>query len=172
MAAAVTLTWLIVLGSIAALGLVAVGPHVLGYQIESVLSGSMVPTFSPGDAVLVTSEPTSDIREGQVISYHVPVGDHQVETHRIVRIVSRGPRPVVITKGDANAAPDPWHARLMTSRVWHVRAVIPLLGTAIYELRTPLAHQLTTILAPTLIVVLLLLRIWRPAPTRTSIEHK
>jgi signal peptidase I len=166
-AAAVTLTWLLVLGAVALLGLVAIGPHVFGYHIESVLSGSMVPTFSPGDAVLVTSEPTDHLRVGQIISYHIPIGDHHVETHRIVRIVSRGPRPVVVTKGDANSAPDPWHAKLLTARVWHVRAVIPHLGTAIYDLRTPTVHSLTTILAPTLIVVLLLARIWRPTSARS-----
>ncbi len=166
-AAAVTLTWLLVLVAVALLGLVAVGPHIFGYEIESVLSGSMVPAFSPGDAVLVTSEPTDQLRVGQIISYHIPIGDHHVETHRIVRIVSRGPRPVVVTKGDANSAPDPWHAKLLTPRVWRVRAVLPHLGTAIYDLRTPTIHSLTTILAPALIVTLLLVRIWRPTSARS-----
>ena len=144
--------------------LVAIGPRAFGYQIEAVLSGSMVPTFRPGDAVLVTREATADVRVGQVISYKIPVGDHHVETHRIVRIISGGSHPVVVTKGDANAASDPWRAKLQGATVWRMRAVIPDLGTAIHDLRTPIAHVLTMLVAPLVIVVLLLVRIWRPRP--------
>ena len=163
-AAAVVLTWAAVLGALALLMLVAIGPRVFGYQIEAVLSGSMAPTFSPGDAVLVTPEPTADVRVGQVISYKIPVGNHHVETHRIVRIVSGGRHPVVITRGDANTAPDPWRAKLPGAKVWRMRAVIPDLGTGIHDLRSPVAHALTMLVAPMFIVVLLLVRIWRPRP--------
>ena len=62
---------------------------------------------------------------------------------------------------------NPWHAKLLTARVWRVRAVLPHLGTAIYDLRTPTIHSLTTILAPALIVTLLLARIWRPTSARS-----
>jgi signal peptidase len=167
---AAVLTWLAVLVAIAALMLVAIGPRILGYHTEAVLSGSMRPAFAPGDAVLVTSEPAADVRVGQIISYHIPIGDHHVETHRIVRIISRGPHPVVVTKGDANAAPDPWRARLDGTAVWRTRIVIPHLGSAIHALRTPLAHMLTTRLAPAVIVLLLLLRIWRPEPEPVHAE--
>jgi signal peptidase len=156
------LAWLAMIAAAATLALVAVGPRVLGYHTESVLSGSMVPTFSPGDAVLVTSEPATSVRVGQIISYHIPVGDHHVETHRIVRVLSHGRHPVVVTKGDANPAPDPWHARLDSPNVWRTRMVIPYLGTAIHDLRTPIASTLTTRIAPAVIVVLLLIRIWSP----------
>ena len=163
-ATAVVLTWMAILGAFALLMLVAIGPRVFGYQIEAVLSGSMAPTFRPGDAVLVTREATADVRVGQVISYKIPVGDHHVETHRIVRIISGGSHPVVVTKGDANAAPDPWRAKLQGAQVWRMRAVIPDLGTAIHDLRTPIAHALTMLAAPIIIVALLLVWIWRPRP--------
>ncbi len=164
-AAAVIITWVILIASVIVLLLVAVGPHVFGYRTEDVLSGSMQPAFSPGDAVVISPEPTRDVRVGQIISYHIPIGDHHVETHRIVRIISRGEHPVVITKGDANAAADPWRARLVGPRVWQVRAVIPNLGTAIHALRTPIAQLLTLLLAPALIMGILMVRIWRPGPT-------
>jgi signal peptidase I len=161
---AAVVTWIVLAAAVAVLAVLAIGPHLLGYETEAVLSGSMVPTFAPGDAVVVTSEPAAAVRVGQIISYHIPIGDHHVETHRIVRIVSGGAHPVVITKGDANAAADPWRAKLIAPRVWHVRAVVPHLGTAIHALRGPTVHTLTTIVAPTIIVVLLLVRIWMPAP--------
>ena len=67
--------------------LVAVGPHVFGYRDRGCALRQHEPAFSPGDAVVVTPEPTSDVRVGQIISYHIPIGDHHVETHRIVRII-------------------------------------------------------------------------------------
>lgn len=37
-------------------------------------------------------------------------------------------RPIITTKGDANPAPDPWHARLTSATVPHVMASVPWLG--------------------------------------------
>jgi signal peptidase len=161
---AALVTWAILLAAFALLAVCAIGPHVFGFETEAVLSGSMVPTFSPGDAVLVTSEPAASVRVGQIISYHIPVGDHHVETHRIVRILSRGAHPVVITKGDANSSADPWRAKLTAPRVWRVRQVLPHLGTVIHVMRGRVLATATTLVAPMIIVVLLLVRIWMPVP--------
>ena len=149
------------MAAVAVMALVGLGPRVFGYQTETVLSGSMAPTFAPGDVLLVSPQPVTQIHVGEVISYHIPIGDHHVETHRIVRVVSRGAHPVIITRGDANVAPDPWRARLDGSRVWQVRAVIPDLGTVIQALRGPTAHLLTVMVAPALLALVLLTRIWR-----------
>ncbi len=91
---------------------IALLPRLGLYRPVTVLSGSMRPTFSPGDMVIVTPEPVSAVRVGQVISYKVPTGVHQVETHRIVKILQGGAHPVVQTQGDANNWPDPWTAKL------------------------------------------------------------
>ena len=64
----------------------AVLPALGLYRPVTVLSGSMRPTFSPGDVVIDVPEPISAVRVGQVISYHVPVGIRQIETHRVVKI--------------------------------------------------------------------------------------
>ena len=154
--------WSMLAAAFAMLALLGIGPRLLGYRTETVLSGSMRPTFSPGDVVVITSEPTADVRVGQVISYRIPVGDHHVETHRVVRIVSGGPHPVVVTKGDANATPDPWQARLLDSRVWRERFVIPRLGYAINALRSPAPRMAMVIGAPALLALLTLGAIWRP----------
>ena len=105
----------------------------------------------PGDVVIVTPEPIRDVRPGQVITYAIPVGDHHVETHRVVRVVGGGDHPVVITKGDANAAADPWKAELSGTTVWRYRFRIPMLGRAIVALRDPLVHKLTVLLLPALL---------------------
>jgi signal peptidase I len=147
----------------ALLALVLLGllPNLGWYRTETVLSGSMKPYFSPGDIVVVTPEATSDVRVGQVISYHIPVGDHHVQSHRVIKVVRGGAHPLVRTKGDANAAADPWTARLNGDTAWQVRAVVPKAGWAIVWLRTPAIRRLAIFAVPLLLAVLGLLRIWR-----------
>src|SRR6185312_2787449 len=96
-----------------------------------------------GDMVLVTPEPVRDVRVGQVISYRIPVGDHHVQSHRVVKVSRIHGTVVVQTKGDANAAPDPWKAELRGTTAWRVRAVLPKIGWAVFWFRSPLVHALT-----------------------------
>jgi signal peptidase len=164
-AAAVQLAFLLALAALVGLGLL---PRTGWYRPVTVLSGSMQPAFSPGDMVVVTPEPVSAVRVGQVISYRIPVADHHVQSHRVIALIRRDGQVSVRTKGDANAAPDPWTATLHGTTVWHVRAVLPKLGWIVFWLRTPLVHQLTVFLAPLLLALFALLHIWRrpaePAP--------
>jgi signal peptidase I len=130
------------------------------YRPVTVLSGSMRPTFSPGDMVIVTPEPVSAVRVGQVISYQVPVGIRQVETHRVVRILQGGAHPTVQTQGDANNWPDPWTAKLEGKTAWRMRAVIPHLGYVVNWLRSPMLQKTAILIAPVLLALLVLLELW------------
>jgi signal peptidase len=130
------------------------------YRPVTVLSGSMRPTFSPGDMVLVAPEPLSAVRVGQVVSYRVPVGIHQVETHRIVSILKGGANPTIQTRGDANNANDPWTATLEGSTAWRQIAVIPHLGYLVNALRSSSLHLVAVLLAPALLALLFLADIW------------
>lgn len=143
-------------------GLVLLGllPRTGWYRPVTVLSGSMRPAFDPGDMVVVTPEPLRDVRVGQVISYRIPIGDHHVESHRVIQVIRRGGQISVRTKGDANNGPDPWTATLHGTTAWQVRAVLPKLGWAIFWFRTPLMHELTVLLAPLLLALLCVLQIW------------
>ena len=141
---------------------VGLGPRLGFYRTLTVLTGSMRPAFASGDMVIVTPEPTRDVRAGQVITYAIPVGDHHVETHRVVRVLRGGDHPVVITKGDGNATRDPWKAQLSGTTVWRYRFRIPMMGRAIVALRDPLVHKLTVLLLPVLLALYGLGRIWRP----------
>jgi signal peptidase len=145
----------------AALLFLAILPHTGLYRTMTVLSGSMRPAFAAGDLVITTQKPIDQVHVGDVLVYHIPIGDRHVESHRIVQILSRSPQLVVRTKGDANKAIDPWTARLNGSSVWTVRATIPYAGWTIVWLRTPLLHKITLFLAPALVVLLLLQLIWR-----------
>ena len=147
--------------AVAALVLLALLPRTGWYRPVTVLSGSMRPAFSPGDMVIVTPEPIGSVRVGQIISYRIPVGDHHVQSHRVIQVVRHGGEVAVRTKGDANTAPDPWTATLHGTTAWRVRAVLPKLGWAVFWLRTPLLHELTVFLAPLLLALLAVLQIWR-----------
>jgi signal peptidase len=162
------LALVLALAALVGLGLL---PRTGWYRPVTVLSGSMRPAFSPGDMVVVTPEPVGAVRVGQVISYRIPVGDHHVQSHRVIGVSRRGGEISVRTKGDANEAPDPWTATLHGTTVWHVRAVLPKLGWIVFWLRTPLVHGVTVILAPLLLALLGVLQIWRRSGEGTLEGH-
>jgi signal peptidase len=99
-----------------------------------------------------------------VITYHRPIEDHSLVTHRVISVEKAADDTVTVqTKGDANEAADPWTATLNGDTAYQVRAVVPVLGHVIEALRTPVVTQALLYGAPTLLVGWLLLTIWRPA---------
>ena len=156
-------TWTLVLTALLAVTGLAIGPRVLGYQTLTMLTGSMAPGIDPGDVVVTTPIDVTDVTEGMVITYHQPIGDHALVTHRVVSVDKTLDGAVTIqTKGDANEANDPWTATLAGDTAYQVQAVIPELGHLIQALRTPVVAQVLTYGAPTLLVGWILLTIWRP----------
>jgi signal peptidase len=133
--------------------------------MATMLTGSMAPGIKPGDVVIDTQEDAADIAVGQIITYHVPIADHRVESHRVTWVGHDSDGTVLIrTRGDANDADDPWTARIDTAKVWRVRAVVPFAGTVIRWLRAPIVRVALTLGAPAVVIFWLLWSIWRPAP--------
>jgi signal peptidase I len=144
--------------------LLAVGPHVLGYRTMTMLTGSMAPQINPGDVTIVTPISVSQVTEGMVITYHRPIEDHSLVTHRVISVQKAANGTTTVqTKGDANEAADPWTATLDGDTAYQVRAVVPMLGHVIEALRAPIVTQALLYGAPALLVGWLLLTIWRPA---------
>jgi signal peptidase len=132
----------------------------------TMLTASMAPEIDPGDVTIVTPIKVSEVTEGMVITYHKPIDDHGLVTHRVVSVETAGNGLVTVqTKGDANEAIDPWAATLEGDTAYEVRAVIPELGHLIKALRAPVVTQVLLYGAPTLLVGWLLLSIWRPTTT-------
>ncbi|MGY1754682.1 signal peptidase I [Blastococcus sp. SYSU D01042] len=143
--------------------LLAVGPHALGYRTMTMLTGSMAPMIEPGDVTVVTPIAVEDVTEGMVISYHQPIGDRSLVTHRVVDVQRDAAGTVTVrTKGDANESVDPWTATLQGDTAYQVRAVVPELGHLIQALRAPVLTQVLLYGAPALLAGWLLLGIWRP----------
>jgi signal peptidase len=146
----------------------AVGPHLLGYRTMTMLTASMSPEIEPGDVTIVTPIAVSDVTEGMVITYHKPIDERSLVTHRVVSVVTGPDGSVQVqTKGDANEAIDPWTASLQGDTAYELRAVIPELGHLIQLLRAPVLTQALVYGAPALLAGWLLLTIWRPTtPTK------
>lgn len=86
-----------------------------GHPILTVLSGSMVPTFHPGDMVVdnrLTGDQASRLVKGDIITFHEANTSGGLITHRIVAVkhvkALGAPNGVVRyqTKGDANNVAD------------------------------------------------------------------
>jgi signal peptidase len=152
---------LFVLTALILLGM-TVGPRVFHYQTATMLTGSMVPTIRPGDVIVDVEEKATDLKVGQIITYHIPVDDHRVESHR-VSWVGRDKDGTVLfrTKGDANAADDPWTARATGTDVWRVSTVLPVAGDVIRFMRQPKVQLALTRVLPVLLVGSVLISLWR-----------
>lgn len=147
----------------------AVGPHLFPYQTMTMLTGSMVPTINPGDVAVDTRVAIYDLKPGDMITYHIPVDDHRVVTHRIVAVRTEPDGSVTVqTKGDANDSNDPWTANFAGGTVWRVKTVIPHIGEGIRFLRQPGVSEITRYAAPAALVLLALSVIWKPTARRPS----
>src|SRR3712207_2401069 len=130
----------------------AIGPHVLGYRTMTMLTGSMAPGIDPGDVVVSTPIDVDEVEVGMVISYHIPIDDHRVVTHRVVDVQHAADGTVTVqTKGDANDAPDPWTAVLTGDTAYQMRTVIPGAGDVIAALRDPALNKALVYGAPALL---------------------
>jgi len=153
----------IVVVAVVAFAGLAVGPHVLGYRTMTMLTASMSPAIDPGDVTIVTPLAVTEVTEGMVITYHIPVGDQQLITHRVLSVEHGADGSVTVqTKGDANESIDPWKATLAGDTAYEVRAVVPEIGHVIHALRTPAVATTLVYGAPALVAGWLLLSIWRP----------
>jgi signal peptidase len=139
---------------------VGVGPITGKYRTVMVLSGSMQPAMPPGSMAVVVPVDPATIQVGDVLTYEAPVPGNPVVTHRVIEILEHGAQPVIRTKGDANVSPDQWTARISSSPAWRRVAVIPVAGTLIHSLRSPLVHRATVYVVPALLLIIWLVGIW------------
>lgn len=89
------------------LAVLLVGVRLVGFQVFTVLSGSMEPTYHTGALIYVKKVDPYTIQVGQPITFLLT--EDTVATHRVVEIVKDETDPNVIrfrTKGDANEVED------------------------------------------------------------------
>lgn len=136
----------------------------LGREFMLVTSGSMSPTLSPGDIVVVRTDrsPGEPVDVGEVITFRPRRGGTAV-THRVVAVrAESGGETSYVTRGDANDGPD----RTAVSKselIGPVESVLPAgrLLTAMTEPRTAVPVVLAVVLLETALIV-------RPRPAAAT----
>lgn len=155
--------------AIAAFLAIAVGPRIFGYHTLTMLTGSMAPLINPGDVVVTMPVPASEIKVGDIITYHIPVEDQRVETHRVTDLSTNTDGSIIVqTKGDANDGVDPWLATISAPTVDRHVATVPHVGQAIRALRQPVIMNTLMYGVPAVLVVTMLVGIWRKNPDEKS----
>jgi signal peptidase I len=121
---------------IVAVGVMAVGIGILVFvanlHFQTVTSGSMRPTISPGDVAVTQAVPVSSLKVGDVIVFYPPGVTAEPVMHRIVSLDNG----LIKTRGDANNVDDPWQVTLRGTTAYQMVAVVPFLGWLI-ELQRP-----------------------------------
>ncbi len=146
---------------IVALGAAAVGIGVLVFvanlHFQTVTSGSMRPTFSPGDMAVTEGVPVGSLKVGDVIVFFPP-GHTQAVIHRIVSLENG----VIKTRGDANSVEDPWQVTLAGTRAYRMVAVVPFIGW-LSQLQGP-----AFIVAGLLVGLAILIELWKEVRGRRT----
>jgi signal peptidase I len=80
-------------------------PEAFGYQLKTVLSGSMEPGIQTGSIIAV--KPGGDMtrfEKGDVITFHQE--ENMLVTHRVAEVIKNGDQVMYRTKGDNNKTED------------------------------------------------------------------
>lgn len=79
----------------------------VGFSPMIVESDSMAPTFYEGDLIFIKKCNTSELREGDIITFHTIINnEYALNTHRIHKIEGSGSIRSYTTKGDNNQIAD------------------------------------------------------------------
>lgn len=79
-------------------------PRMLGYNIYTVVSGSMEPAIPTGSLVYINTMEAKEVQEGDVIAFYGATDGSSIITHRVV--TNSTVMGEFITKGDANEEND------------------------------------------------------------------
>lgn len=80
-------------------------PNFFGYQLKTVLSGSMEPTFQTGSIIAVNpNKDMTQLQEGDVIVFMNE--EKLLITHRIIEVITNNSGVMYRTMGDNNDGPD------------------------------------------------------------------
>ena len=157
---AVMLSLWIVLGFAVGLTACLTVPSFFGYPVLTVLSGSMQPTLEVGSVVIDEKISPVEARTGDIVSFPDPNRRDRSLTHRLQKFRVENGRAFMVTKGDANDAPERWSVPI-GDEIGRVAYHVPKVGYARAFISTRGARLgvLGIVLA---LGLYLLVDIWRP----------
>src|SRR5262245_16564593 len=134
-------------------------PGGFGYRSLTVISGSMEPTLGTGSVVIDEVISPLDARPGDIVTFQDPLRPRQL-THRLRRMRVEGDTAYMVTRGDANDAPERWTVRT-DGHIGRVVAHLPKLGYVRAALGTRYA-RLALLAAVLGFGIFFLVDMWRP----------
>ncbi len=137
---------------LAVVALLLIVARFAGFEVYTVISGSMRPEYKEGDLIFVQKTDPEGVQVGDVITF-VLNEDKVVATHRVVEVDAQNHH--FYTKGDANDTPDgtPVHFKNL---IGIPRIRVPLLGYVSSFIQTPPGSYITLALCVALIVAVFL----------------
>jgi signal peptidase len=135
-------------------------PEVFGYQLKTVLSGSMEPGIQTGSIIAVQKVTDgSNFKKGDVITFMEE--ENKLITHRITDRTKTGDSVLYTTKGDNNNAPD--RDPVMAENVVGVYSgvTIPYVGYLINFAQSPNGSIVFLILPGVIMLIYAGFTIWR-----------
>lgn len=127
-------------------------PKFFGYEMYTVISGSMEPSIPTGSLVYIKDMEPQDVADGDVIAFYGGHDSNAIITHRVVK--NRVVMGEFVTKGDANEKEDMNPIPYMNF-LGRVELSIPVVG----ELAQMLTSMEGKIAAGTLIGVAVILQL-------------
>ena len=156
----------VLLGGVVLGILIVVAGMVLGaWRFTVISTGSMRPTLNPGDVAVLKSEPTSELRRGQIVAFHPPGEPQLTVLHRVFSVQRASGGVIIQTKGDANNTTDQWNARIVASSVWRETGKAPKIGYLAVWSHQRAVRLGVLVLVVTLVLTMLLGSIWRSTPS-------
>jgi len=150
-------------GVVVACVLAYAGLLVTGYKPIAVYSGSMVPTIRVGGLAVDRVVSASSVQVGDVITFKDPYVQGRLVTHRVIRIFHTDHGLAYRTKGDANAARDPWTIKL-PDQVGRMSFSVPYAGYLLWYLHTREIRMVLILLGSLIALTAMLRWIWRETP--------
>lgn len=134
------------------------GGTIFGYQLKTVLSGSMEPDIQTGSIIAV--KPTQDVKhfqKGDVVTFNTQ--DHGQVTHRIYQVKNNGDQ--YVTKGNNNNAPDTEPLMAHNIEAQYTGFTLPYVGYAVHYTSTKAGTALLLVIPGLLLLCYAGVTIWK-----------
>jgi len=150
------------LGMVVTVGAAVLVPIAFQLRPYTVLSGSMEPAIATGDVVVTETFAPRRARVGDVVTFPDPSRGRRLITHRVRSVRIAGGLAEVVTRGDANQAPERWTVPA-NGRIGRVVYKVPRVGRLAVAVGTPLGRMLLVLVPAVMLGAAELCRVWRLA---------
>lgn len=137
-------------------------PTIFGYELMTVMSGSMEPTFLTGSVIAIEtlSNPT-DLKAGDVVTYESLDDASVLITHRIISVEATDNSVEYTTKGDHNDTADANPIPSEHVVGLYANVTIPYLGYVFYFMHSSAGIATFLIIPGILLILFSMTTVWK-----------